>query len=159
MRIELLADHPELIGPLAAAHHAEWGGLYGDAWTAADALAELQAQGRTYPVTLVALGADPDDHGTLLGSVSAIPDDAPGHDHLYAPWLASLWVAPAHRGRGVGGALVTALEDHMRAVGTPRLHLVTPHHRAWYEERGWTWMGTLALPGTDVDLMTRSLTV
>jgi predicted N-acetyltransferase YhbS len=155
VRIGFLADHPELIGPLAAAHHGEWGALYGDAWTADDALAELRAQGRTYPVTLVALDTD----GTLLGSVSAIPDDAPGYDDRYAPWLASLWVTPGQRGRGIGGRLVTALEDHMRRLGTPRLHLVTPEHRTWYEQRGWTWLGTLALPGTDVDLMARSLTV
>lgn len=152
IRIEVLADHPALVPVLSRWHHDQWGHLYGDAWTAADALAELASHGRTYPVTLIALrGAE------LVGSVSAIPDDVPGHDHLYAPWLASLYVHPDHRGAGIGARLVAALDAHMATLGWTTLHLVTPEHRAWYEQLGWRSIGLLPLGAAWVDLMRRDL--
>jgi len=45
------------------------------------------------------------DEDTLLGSVSLLSEDAPALAHLDGPWLASLWVHPAHRRQGLGAHL------------------------------------------------------
>lgn len=39
-------------------------------------------------------------------------------------YLANLWVDPAHRGGGVGTALMTAVEAHARATGRSRVELL-----------------------------------
>jgi GNAT superfamily N-acetyltransferase len=52
-----------------------------------------------------------------------------------------LWVDPAWRGRGVGRALMTGLEDAARALGLSALALATgdrqPEAVALYEASGW----------------------
>ena len=53
------------------------------------------------------------------------------------PWLAALYVAPAFRARGTGAALVRAIEDHARAVGTKTLYLYTSEAEPFYAGIGW----------------------
>ena len=78
----------------------------------------------------------------LVESVPAGPGAAPGPDGWPAAYgetgdggvlsradgtfRFTLRVAPAHRGRGVGGALLAALEAHARALGAPR-HVTSVH--------------------------------
>ncbi|WUJ73091.1 GNAT family N-acetyltransferase [Kribbella soli] len=54
--------------------------------------------------------------GTPTGMAGGFPDD----DHAE---LVSMWVAPAGRGKGVGNALMTAIEDWARSIGAPALKL------------------------------------
>jgi len=83
------------------------------------------------PTTLVAIAA-----GELLGSISLVVDD---HAELtrYSPWLASLFVAPAARGRGIGTALLERMLAEARALGIARLYLFTEHQEDWYAALGW----------------------
>lgn len=59
--------------------------------------------------------------------------DFPAHLHI--------GVLPDLQGQGIGGLLLTALEDHLRARGVPGVHLVTSsHHRKaipFYEKHGY----------------------
>ncbi len=138
---------------LAASHHAEWASLYTD-WSAADALAELQAHAAgdgVLPSTLVALA----DDGALLGSVSLVAEDSPELVAFPGPWLASLFVTPEARGRGLGEALVHALVAQAAAEGIPRLRLFTPRHRAFYERLGWALETPARVGGQAVDVLTR----
>lgn len=52
-----------------------------------------------------------------------------------------MYVRPAHRGRGVAGAVLDALESHARAAGYERARLDTgplqPHAQRLYERRGY----------------------
>ena len=132
-------------------HHAEWGALYAD-WSAAEALAELQAHAAhqgVLPSTLVALA----DDGALLGSVSLVAEDAPELADLEGPWLASLYVAPAARGRGLGEALVRQLARQAFTAGIPRLRLFTPQHRGFYERLGWAFERTADVGRKAVDVL------
>lgn len=54
--------------------------------------------------------------GTPAGMAGGFPDD--GHAELV-----SMWVAPAGRGKGVGNALMTAIEDWARSIGATVLKL------------------------------------
>jgi predicted N-acetyltransferase YhbS len=138
---------------LAACHHAEWATLYTN-WSEADALAELQAHAAgdgVLPSTLVALAHD----GALLGSVSLVAEDSPDLVAFPGPWLASLYVVPQARGRGLGEALVRALVAKAAEAGVPHLRLFTPHHRAFYERLGWRFEASPRVGGGTVDVLTR----
>ena len=138
MRIEFLADYPHFAEPLARYHHEEWKALL-PLWSYEAALAELQdhTQPRTIPTTMVALEGD-----QLLGSASLVhedptEEDLPGLASL-SPWLASVFVLPGQRGRGVGSALVEAVVAQAQALNVPRLYLFTAGQEAFYARLGWS---------------------
>ena len=117
-----LAERAPIEATLAAWHADEWAHLYEPAvWDAEIALDELRAMGgEGLPRTLVAF-----DGGELVGSVSLLAsDDLPGWAGV-GPWLASLFVAPSWRGRGIGGQLVDACLDLAGALGVDDVHLFT----------------------------------
>lgn len=141
IRIEYLADAMEQAPVLAKLHHDQWCQLL-PGWSAAAALEELSShtRRRAIPTTLVALdGAD------LLGSVSLLAVDHESLAHL-SPWLASLFVVPGHRGKGVARLLIDRLVDEASALGVKRLYAYTPEHEAMYVRLGWSVLGRVALP-------------
>ncbi|MEZ4606774.1 MAG: GNAT family N-acetyltransferase [Deinococcales bacterium] len=131
IRLAYLADYPEYIEPLAHLHHQEWGSFY-ENWTFEIALQELlEAKKTVLPLTLIAL-----EETQLLGSVSLIEDDwLKGFEHL-SPWLASLFVLPAYRGKGVGKALVKGVLREARALH-PQVYLFNHQQQAYYQSLGW----------------------
>jgi GNAT superfamily N-acetyltransferase len=72
----------------------------------------------------------------LVGTVSLDLSDLPTFDHL-SPWLASLYVVPAARGRGIGAALVRHAQAFAASRGIRRIHLWTPGSTRLYERCGW----------------------
>jgi predicted N-acetyltransferase YhbS len=146
--IEPLGPEPGLATWLAQRHHAEWRSLM-PGWTLSSAVTELVDHvGRERPpMTLVAF-----DGPTPVGSVSLVELDAPEFDDL-SPWLASLWVRPASRRRGIGGALVDAAVGRAARCGWTRLHLFTPDHADWYAARGWRRVERRHLGVTAVDVL------
>ena len=149
MRIGFLDAHREAIPTLADWHHGAWGHLYTE-WTLAVCRAELedQATRRTLPTTLVL-----HEDGALLGSVSLVLEDAPEFADEGSPWLASLFVRPDARGRGLGAALVRAAVRLAAQLQVGELYLFTPEHRDFYAALGWASMVRTTLRGTAVDLM------
>jgi len=79
----------------------------------------------------------------------------PKHD--LTPWLAALFVAPDFRKRGIGAALVRAIEDHARLVGTATLHLYTLEAEPFYARLGWQTRERFDWHGERMVLMTREL--
>jgi len=67
--------------------------------------------------------------------------------------LASLYVAPEHRGRGLGAMLVHAAVDAAAGQGVDELFLFTPDHADFYQRLGWSRMLRTTLKSTPVDLM------
>ena len=132
MRIEYLCDHNHWAETLAAWHYREWQALLPE-WSEADALAELCTHVHRchLPTTLLAL-----NDGQLLGSVSLLIEDHPQLGYL-SPWLASLYVIPAQRQKGVGSALVKALIAEARMLEIDTLHLYTEDGQSFYERLGW----------------------
>ena len=149
MPIDFLDRHPGLVPTLAGWHQAQWGHLYSH-WTLPVATAELadHATRRTLPTTVVSV-----EDGAPLGSVSLVLEDAPELSAHGSPWLASLYVAPAARGRGLGARLVQAAVAHAASLGVAELFLFTPEHVAFYQRLGWRALARTALLGTPVDLM------
>lgn len=57
--------------------------------------------------------------------------------HTLSPWLASLYVTPEFRQRGIATALVKATENHARGLGFQILHLYTWTAEELYLQCGW----------------------
>ena len=149
MRIDFIDQHRDQIATLAAWHHEQWGHRY-DHWSLEVARSELEdhATRRGLPTTLVLL-----DGEALRGSVSVVLEDAPELREQGSPWLASLYVVPEARGRGLGKQLVSAAVDLAAREGARQLLLFTPDRADFYRHLGWCLVTRTALKGTAVDLM------
>ena len=134
---------------LASALVAEFGSHYPN-WTIDEAIEELAMTG-PLPMSVVAL-----DGTTPLGCASLLVDDeVTGWDgHM---WLGNVVVLEAARNRGVGSALVVAIEQRAAALGIRELHLVTSSAIGWYEQRGWKLIGEADVHGHAMSVMRKLL--
>jgi GNAT superfamily N-acetyltransferase len=132
MHITYLADHMHVAPVLAAWHYGEWSVLL-PGWSYDDGLAELRTHigRRQVPTTYVVLdGVEP------VGSASFVVND-PDIWLEYSPWLASVFVAPAWRGKGVGSLLVARAVEDARLLGLDEIYLYTTQQQAFYSRTGW----------------------
>jgi GNAT superfamily N-acetyltransferase len=148
VRIEYIGDHPDLVETVARWQWQEWGHL-----DPADSLAARitslrdQRDPNRIPITYVALeGEEP------LGTASLVEDDMRTHPEL-SPWLASVYVTPAARGRGVASALVRRVVQQAAALNIARLSLYTPDAQGLYAKLGWRVIGTEHFEGHPVTMM------
>ena len=147
--IRPLAETPHA-ATVAAWLHAEWWGAAG--WTLAATEAFLRsATGPAAPCAFVA-----EQDGQPLGTATFDIDDLPTRRDL-TPWLASVWVRPDSRGRGIASALVARVEAVSRAQGHDRIWLFTPSAEGFYAARGWVREGLEAWEGRMVPLMSKRL--
>lgn len=130
--IEPLAERPEHLPVLARWHHREWARYNpGDSLEARMGRMREHLRRSGIPITFVAtIGGAP------VGSAALVERDMHGRDDL-SPWLASVFVAPSHRRRGIAGRLVERVVREAAALGVERLHLFTPDQEALYAGLGW----------------------
>lgn len=161
VRIEPLTGHVHLAPLLADWHHREWGHLYAPGvWERDTAEREFvaMAQPGSSDQTWVAFDGDlvPGRVDAVLGSVSLVAtDDLDGYEHL-TPWLASLFVTGAARGRGVGTALVDALLAAARDAGHDVVYLFTSGQQEFWAARGWSVVEHVDTEGHPATVMARS---
>jgi predicted N-acetyltransferase YhbS len=86
--------------------------------------------GKPIPATLVAV-----DDGVPVGSVCLIESDMAERPNL-TPWLAALYVLPAHRKREIGSQLIIRLVDHVANVGVDRVYLSADDQVGFYARHG-----------------------
>jgi N-acetylglutamate synthase-like GNAT family acetyltransferase len=137
LRIDYLADHPDSIQILAAWHHAEWKELL-LGWTLEQAESDLRSHTgrRQVPTTFIALQGD-----WVIGSVSLLAADLDGWEHL-TPWVASVYVQPECRGKGIGRQLVLRAVEEAKELGFTSLFLWTAGQVTFYERLGWQQFAT-----------------
>ena len=124
MTVEYLADRREFIPTVARWHYTEWGHLRpGETVEDRAVRVERDCGHCEIPTTFVALAGD-----QCLGSASLVACDMDIRPTL-TPWLSGVFVAPEHRRRGIGAALVERVVQEARALGKPRLYLL--HARFW----------------------------
>lgn len=70
------------------------------------------------------------DDGQLVGYARLVTDEA-----TFA-WLCDVYVAPGQRGRGVGTALMDAVDERLRGLGVRRAMLATADAHALYARYG-----------------------
>jgi GNAT superfamily N-acetyltransferase len=71
----------------------------------------------------------------LTGSASIVKFDMDTHREL-SPWLASVFVSPDHRNKGVGTALVRHVMDQAKLNSIKTLYLFTPDKEKFYRKLG-----------------------
>jgi len=147
--IRILAATPHVPTVARWLHDTWWAE---DGWSLTDTEAFLRAAcGPAAPIAFVA-----EADGTPLGTATLDVDDLAVRPDL-TPWLASVFVAPSRRGRGIGRALVRHVEATARALGYARLWLYTPDAAAFYDRLGWRPVGAERWRNMRVMLMRREL--
>ena len=157
---ESIAARADLIETVARWQFDAWGQLEpGDSLAARIAdLSRQASQPNRIPSTFVALDGD-----EPLGCASVVEQDgevvrASPRQRDLTPWLASVYVRPAARGRGVATALVRHVMAQVAALGIARLYLFTDGAQGLYERLGWQVLGTDRFEGLDVTIMAIDLT-
>jgi GNAT superfamily N-acetyltransferase len=148
MRIEYLADNVALIPIIARWHHEEWG-YFNPGDSVEKRIATLQTHlGRNQiPTTFVSLSK-----GILLGSASLVPHDMDTRMDL-SPWLASMYVTPEHRSRGIGTALVQRVLEEAVELSVETLYLFTPDREGFFASLGWSVVERTEYRGQQVVIM------
>lgn len=117
-------------------------------WTLAAAETEIAASDGL-PSTVVAV-----ESARVLGCASLLGDDEVD-DWPDRYWLGNVVVLESARNRGVGAALVTAVERRAAAAGIRELHLVTDGAEDWYAHRGWSRVGVGVVHGHHMTVMSK----
>lgn len=154
MKIDFLAEHPQLISTLARLLHEEWGDL--KPWSnvsRVEARIAASAQRNGVPATFVAVA----DDGSLIGSASLKFLELPAHpDKQY--WLGEVFVRKEYRRKGIGSKLISACIRYAGSIGISVLYLYTPDQATLYQQYGWEPIETDVVNGEDVKVMRLCLT-
>jgi GNAT superfamily N-acetyltransferase len=154
IKVAYLADTAEMIPLVAAWQHAEWSN-YAGARTLEERHERLQEhlERGTIPTTFMAWeGSQP------VGIASLVANDLEELSE-WIPWLASVFVLPERRGRGIGSLLVERVAAEATSLGYPRLYLFTPDKMSFYQRLGWHTSHQRAHRESNVTVMTRDLIV
>jgi ribosomal protein S18 acetylase RimI-like enzyme len=161
-RLASLVDVAALVRLINRAYRVEDFFIDGDRTHAADVRAKLADPQTCFLVIDGDLTDGHDDAPRLAGAVYVDVHGDRGHFGMLA-------VDPAHQGRGLGRALVAAVEDHCRAAGCRQLDLEVVDLRselaAFYTPLGFATCGTAPFPdpkklrrAAQLTCMTKSLT-
>jgi GNAT superfamily N-acetyltransferase len=73
------------------------------------------------------------------------------------PWLASLYVVPERRGKGIGTALTIAIQQMAGRIGCDALYLFTKERTSFYEGLGWILFSNESYLDRQVGVMKRAV--
>ena len=152
MKIVQLAERPDLADQVAAWGFAEWGHLNpGETLQRRQVRIKGKMNVDRVPVAFLAL----DRSDAIVGTASLIFDDLEGDPRN--PWLASVFVPPEQRGKGIASALVRTVEDAARRLGYSRLYLFTTSATRLYAGLGWRALEKRVYRGEHIQVMDRAL--
>lgn len=149
--ISSLVDRPNFIDACAAWTYGQWG--VGSTRTLDSTLERFRrsAHDQAIPLTFVAHIAD-----RPIGMASLFEDDCELRPDL-RPWLAAVFVHPDHRGNGVAGLLIQAVEHAAQQLGEHTIYLTTKDSQNLYTRHGWQHTGIVQYPDDDLYLMHKPL--
>ena len=138
IRIVHLLEAPEVAPMLELWFIEEWMPWYGPDGPG-DAESDLAAcrSRDELPICLVALNMD----DKVLGT-AALKSESVGSELGVGPWLAAVLVGKDHQGKGVGTALVKAIEEEAVRLGFDSIYTSTDTAEGILERRGWQAFGT-----------------
>ena len=134
LRIEQLPSRADLLPVVAAWIYEEWWQqVEGASVSTLTNLLRPHLTPDQIPMTLVALLS-----GQPVGTASLLAHDV-GTDQWpqLSPWMAAVYVVPAHRRRGIGACLVNEIVARAKMIGNEVLYLVTTEREGFYAQLGW----------------------
>jgi len=132
MEIGYLADHKEHVKKVTHWLFREWGEYHPyDSEEEHLKRIKVRLNKRKIPTIFAAV-----EQGKPVGTASLIKHDMDTHMH-YSPWLASLYVPPQERRKGIGTALAKRVEEEARLIGKKNLYLFTPDMESFYTRINW----------------------
>lgn len=139
---------PQFLPTLAEWHHREWAYL-NPGRSLEQRIADMQEHlhETLVPSTWVAVV-----DSTPAGSASLLHADMDTHPEL-TPWLASVYVAPDFRRRGIASQLVQQVMTQAQQHGIATLYLFTPDQALLYASLGWRIINEEEYFGGQVTLM------
>jgi len=151
MQIINLKEVPGHLETLANWHHEQWSYLNPDR-ALAERIEKMQSHltPEFIPTTFVAADQE------LFGSAAIIECDMDTRKEL-SPWLASVFVAPEFRRRGIGSKLVLHVMEKAKDNKIKTLHLYTPDREEFYKWLGWSKLEKTDYHGYPVTIMSVSL--
>ncbi len=142
-----LKEIPEAIPTLASWHHEQWAYL-----NPGSTLKKRIAKMQTYlnedfiPSTWVAMDEQ------IMGSAAIVHHDLDIRREL-SPWLASVFVAPEFRRRGIASQLVRHVCEQTRKQGITKFYLYTPDQAHLYSTLGWQIRETTNYLNEEITIM------
>jgi N-acetylglutamate synthase-like GNAT family acetyltransferase len=148
LTIKNLKQFPQYIDLLAKWHHNEWSYLNPQR-PLRDRAKELETHLEidSIPQTFIAFVDD-----KPVGCASVLESDMDTKPDLY-PWLASVFVLPEFRHRGIGRKLVHQVMQHTKEAGSKNMYLYTPDRAHFYKNMGWKSMEEVKYHGENVTIM------
>lgn len=132
-----------------------WNAFFSDGEVSLEQILDRERTGAADPALLptvvVLLAAD-----EPIGMVALCNDDLDDRPDLN-PWLAGLFVAPAHRGRGHARRLIGKVEAVAADAGIKRLSLYTASAVELYRSTGWATVETFDHDGALFHIMQKTL--
>jgi GNAT superfamily N-acetyltransferase len=155
VRIDLLADHLDLVETITRWHWAEWGHAYPES-SAQEWVSNITSRaGRgSVPFTLVAwAGEEP------VGAVSLAEHDMPPDPAVagLTPCVSGMYILPNWRGKGMGATLMEELEARAASIGLGTLFLCTGEAEAFYLRLGWRTIAQSEDHGSQVSVMEKRI--
>ncbi|MFC1533163.1 GNAT family N-acetyltransferase [Thermodesulfobacteriota bacterium] len=139
---------PEAVPLLAKWHHNQWSYLNPNS-----SLEKRLEETKLFlcetfiPSTYVAI-----EENEVLGSAAIVEHDMDTRLE-YSPWLASVFVNPKHRNKGVGSKLILHIMSSARKNDLSTLYLFTPDKKNFYKRLGWSTIHTEPFNGVSVSIM------
>jgi len=150
--VEPLSSHVGLVPVVKRWFEEEWPSYYGPGRTgsaAADALAYSRPIG--LPRGFVAFTG-----GQPCGFAALKSESFPSHPDL-APWAGAAYVLPELRRRGIGGALLGAVEAEAAALGYTHVYCATGTSASLLRRAGWRMLEKVEHEGQNVDIYEKAL--
>jgi predicted N-acetyltransferase YhbS len=152
LKIELLADHQNLVPLLAEWFYREWGGRSSNDTLQVFSERLLGRMNRDKPpLTLVAFN-DKDPVGTAALKIREMETHP-----QYRYWLGSVYVTGNQRGLGIGSALVEAVIREAERLKIPELYLYTRVSESLYSRLGWKEIERTFFRGRIVTIMKQDI--
>lgn len=146
LEIAFLADYPEYIQTCVSWAYGHWACQTGIPFGTVLDKFTIGANKETLPLTVIAL-----INSKPAGMVSLWKADAGRQD--YTPWLASLYVHPFHRKKGISIRLIERLIEEARRLSFRELFLVTEEAKELYSRFGWNEIEKMTTPHGEASLM------